>query len=426
MKPKLRHVEVVHFQHEGQDMILLRDPTGVSEAQLAVSPAAAAVMALMDGTRDVEAIRAAITLRGGEIETFHIQGLVDALDKAHLLESPQFEQRFAEVLKEYRDAPFRSHRHAGDSYPEQAEELRAWFTSLDTSHELDEPDESNESDSRPRLVGAAAPHIDLRFGGASNAIAHRERVSRDGDADTLVVLGTGHMAGDDLFTLTRQDFSTPLGTVETDVELCDALARRYGEDKAFAAEILHRSEHTVEFQAVFLRLFAEDAVAQRSKTSKARKTPRMLPVLVGSFQRFLAEGIEPYSDPDMRAFVDGLNEAVDELGRRIHVIASIDLSHLGPRYGDEQGLSADQAAEVEAADRALLRFAEQGDAEGFFRHNLACQDQRRVCGYSALYTLLRVLPNARGRLVRYEQTTFPGTEDTVSHCAMLFEEPGQV
>ncbi len=58
---------------------------------------------------------------------------------------------------------------------------------------------------------------------------------------------------------------------------------------------------------------------------------------------------------------------------------------------------------------------------GFFAHNAECGDARRICGFSALYTQLRILRQARGTLLRYDQTTFPGSQDTVSHCSMVFE-----
>ena len=133
-----------------------------------------------------------------------------------------------------------------------------------------------------------------------------------------------------------------------------------------------------------------------------------------------ATGVEPFSTPYVRGFIETLREQIVKLRRRVAVVASIDISHQGPRYGDARGLTDDEAARIEVADRELLRFAEDGDAEGFFRHNQAAKDERRVCGFSALYTLLRLLPGARGTLLRYEQTTFPETEDTVAHCAMVF------
>ncbi|MBI4879275.1 MAG: AmmeMemoRadiSam system protein B, partial [Planctomycetes bacterium] len=256
------------------------------------------------------------------------------------------------------------------------------------------------------------PHIDLRFGGASCKLVHAERARRAADAETVVVLGTGHGAAEDLFVLTRQSYATPLGVVPTDLELVEALVARLGEAEMLGAEILHAREHSVEFQALFLHLFAREAAAP----------PRLLPVLVGSFEPFIRSGAEPYADPRVRGFVDGMRAEIERRGRRVCYAASIDLSHLGPRYGDERGLSPQEAAQVEQEDRALLAFAEQGDAEGFFRHHQATGDRRRVCGFSSLYVLLRLLPGARGRLLRYDQSTFPGTADTVAHCAMLFEE----
>lgn len=398
--PKLRPIEIIPFDEGGKKAFALRDPTGLAPQSLVVTPAVVFILQRLDGRHDLEAIRRdLVQVSGQPLPLAQLQSLIAGLDEARFLEGPAFEAHRKSVIAAYRRAPRREPTHGGMAYPLEPDELKRWHSELTF-----EP----VAPAGGELVGAAAPHIDVRFGGASCRQVHSQLRARRGDADTLVVLGTGHCAGEDLFTLTRQHYGTPVGTVETDLELANAIAKQLGEE-LFAAEILHAQEHSIEFQALFAALEHGGAA------------PRMLPILVGSFHPYLENGVDPWKTDYVRRFVETLSEQVGKLGRRVAYLASIDLSHLGPRYGDERGLSEAEAKKVEADDRALLRFAEQGDAEGFFRHNHECKDARRVCGFSALYTLLRLLPGAKGRLLDYRQTTFPQTSDTVAHCSMVFE-----
>ncbi len=67
-----------------------------------------------------------------------------------------------------------------------------------------------------------------------------------------MILGTSHYgAGPELFSATRKNYATPFGAVETDGAFVDRLAARYSGD-LFADEMLHRGEHSIEFQALFL------------------------------------------------------------------------------------------------------------------------------------------------------------------------------
>ena len=48
----------------------------------------------------------------------------------------------------------------------------------------------------------------------------------------------------------------------------------------------------------------------------------------------------------------------------------------------------------------------------------ADHDARRICGLSPIYTLLRLLPDTSGRLVRYTQ--WPDPQGAVTFCAVTF------
>src|SRR6185436_5209532 len=101
------------------------------------------------------------------------------------------------------------------------------------------------------LSGILAPHIDFNRGGPCYTFAYRELAERC-DADLYVILGVAHLSPPNPFVVTSKDYETPLGTVSTDREVVAALEKRLGK-KIYDHEPVHRSEHSAEFQAVFLK-----------------------------------------------------------------------------------------------------------------------------------------------------------------------------
>jgi hypothetical protein len=66
----------------------------------------------------------------------------------------------------------------------------------------------------------------------------------------------------------------------------------------------------------------------------------------------------------------------------------------------------------------MLESVVAADARGFYADVAADRDARRICGLSAIYSLLRLVPGARGRLLRYRQ--WPDPEGAVTFCAVAF------
>jgi hypothetical protein len=118
--------------------------------------------------------------------------------------------------------------------------------------------------------------------------------------------------------------------------------------------------------------------------------------------------------------LDALREVMATVPRRYCLLAGADLAHVGPRFGDPRPISRAELARVELEDRALLAVVAEGDVDTFFATVLREGDRRRVCGLSPIYALLRLLPDVRGRLLRYGQ--WPDPQGTVSFASMAFEE----
>jgi len=253
--------------------------------------------------------------------------------------------------------------------------------------------------------GIIAPHIDFHRGGPAYAWAYRDLAERC-DADCFVILGTCHAGMRDPFALTRKDYATPLGAAALDRDLVEAVAARAGQD-CFASELAHRGEHSIEFQAVFLRyLFGE------------RRDFTIVPVLASFAHEALARGQGAEDDPRVPRFLEALGEAMAASGRRVAVIAGADLAHVGAGFGDPAQLAPDDLGRVGREDRAMLGAVTAGDARAFFEAIAADGDRRRICGFSPIYALLRALPGATGQLTHYGQ--WPDPQAAVTYASVVF------
>jgi len=378
-RPRLRPLEVFRTRVDGRDLVALRDPTGITDHVALLPPRLAMPLGFMDGSNSISDIQAEVMRHAGQLLPLeHITEMVRRLDEALLLDSPSFRAYVAGIEQDFRSAVTRPAVHAGKSYPGDAKDLAAMLDGFFPAH--------SDHGAAPR--GILAPHIDFHRGGRS--YGHAYQPLRGVPApDLFVVFGTDHNGGDYRFTLTRKDYDTPAGPLCTDGALVDELCRRLGADGLFSDELHHRSEHSIEFQAVMIRHLFPGADV------------RLLPVLCGSMHRFIGDGTDPRRHADAEGFFTALGESLR--GRRVCFVAGADLAHVGPRFGDKQPLGDPDRGALREADAHLLERAAAGDAGGFFSAIAGARDRHRVCGTSAIYALLRMLDGATGRVVAYDQ-----------------------
>ena len=403
--PRLRALEAFPVEQQGQRCVALRDPAGYTDQIAVLPPPLLDMVSLFDGTHSVEEIREILQRRHGKAPTLEqIKDVVGRFDAAGFLDSARFRQRRRALEDGFRRSPVRPAAHAGGAYAGEAAELRAqidgFFSGPDGPSGPSEPVTGGS-----RIGGLIAPHIDFHRGGSTYAWAYREVLDRS-DADLYVVLGTCHAGMPDPFSVTLKPYETPLGPVPVDREFYEALDRRAGQD-LLASEPAHRAEHSIEFQAVMLQHLVGP-----------RRPFAILPVLASFLHESLGSGADPEADPRIPRFLDALRETIAASSRRVCVVAGVDLAHVGPRFGDGEPNSAASLARVERDDRAMLESVVEVDPRGFYAGIAADHDARRICGLSPIYTLLRLLPETPGRLLRYTQ--WPDPEGAVTFCAVAY------
>jgi MEMO1 family protein len=402
--PRLRPVEAFPVEQEGEHYLALRDTAGYTEAVVMLPVGIAEILNLFDGAHSIADIQADILRRHRQrVTSQQLETLVASLDEHGFLDSPAFAARRAAIDRGFLDAPRRPASHAGGAYDDDPERLRATMDGFFTA--ADGPGPVNGF-AGGGVRGLIAPHIDFHRGGPAYAWAYRDLAER-GDADLFVIFGTCHAGMPHPFALTRKDYDTPLGPARTDVDFVDALARRARQD-CFAAELAHRNEHSIEFQAVFLQYLYAGC-----------REITLVPVLTSFVHEALVRRQRPEADTRVRTFLDALGETVAACGRRVAFIAGADLAHMGPRFGDPEPVSPAEMSVIDREDRGLLAAVEAGDAEAFFESARADNDRRRTCGLSPIYTLLRALGGgSKGTLRRYGQ--WPDPQGLVSFASVVF------
>jgi AmmeMemoRadiSam system protein B len=390
VRPRLRPLELFPVDVDGQDLICIRDPSGLTE-RVGFFPRPAALAAVLcDGSRTLAEVAAEVARRAGiEVEADQIAQLIEQLDDGLFLESPRLEAHRTEVLAAFRSTRVRAASHAGGAYSAEPEALRTAMSSWGVQIASESaPATLHAEPGRPALL--VSPHIDYHRGFRTYARAWRAVPSAG--FDLVVILGTDHNGTEWPFTLTRKSYATPLGELATDVALVDELVGRlpFHADGLFADELHHRNEHSIELQAVWLAHIFGGAA------------PPVLPVLCGSLHRSIDRGESPSADPRIAGFLGALRAATAE--RRILVIAGADFAHVGPRFGDG-AMGADDRRRVEDDDRRSLVATAARDAEGFFGAIADIKDRNRVCGLAPIYHALAFAgrEGRPGEIIAYDQ-----------------------
>jgi AmmeMemoRadiSam system protein B len=207
------------------------------------------------------------------------------------------------------------------------------------------------------------------------------------------------------YILTRKSFETPLGVAETAEDIVEGLAGRCSGD-LFADELLHRSEHSIEFQVVMLQHVLGD------------RPFRIVPVLCGSTEALVGDDAAPTDVPAIREFLDAMRETVADLDGKVCTVAGADLAHMGRQFGHDFDLTPELMADVEVADRAMLDRVLDLDADGFYDNVRADDNARNVCGVPPIYALLQTTPASGCSLLSYHQATDTPLQRSVTFAAL--------
>ena len=413
-KPLLRPVEVFPVEEAGQTLVCLKDPANFA-TPIGLSPVGYFILSHFDGQHSLIDIQEAYAKQFGTLLlSDELKKFVEMLDQQHYLQSEHFKTYQSSVIREFRRQPTRAAAHVGGGYKDNAKELKAQLDGYFQSPRGPGLPDVNATGATPKAI--VAPHIDFHRGGPAYAWAYKSLAESEG-AELYIILGTAHCGGAMPFILTLKDFETPLGLVETDREFVRRL-HDAGQADYFADEFLHRGEHSIEFQVLYLKYIAQ----KRAELTKQPERPfKIVPILVSSFHTMVMDRRAPETTPIVGNFLKTLNNLAQNETRRVCFVAGVDLAHVGQQFGDREPVNDEFLKWVEAEDHKLVERLAALDAPGFFNEIAKDHDKRKICGFSPLYSLIHLLENVRGNHLHYGQAFTPETGSAVTFTSMIFE-----
>ena len=397
-RPKIREdLDFFPVQSAGATVIMIRDRLGLVEEGKGISPELYKVMTMLDGTRSLRDVQLdLIRQQGGRLISIEeVEALLAKLDSSYLLDSQRYREVRKEIIADFSAQKIRYCSHAGLSYPKEEEELRDRLETIVAAQQVPSfPD--------GKITALVAPHIDLEVG--KRVYSNAYQAIKGVTPERVIVLGVGHSMAKEMFSLTEKTFETPLGRVETDQKTVRELMKA-GDTIVSRDDFAHRDEHSIEFQLIFLQHIL-------------RESPfTIVPILCGSLIRCLPEYTREKYQSIGGDFLRILADAA--AGEGTILIAGVDLSHVGPKFGHDMPASfiIDQS---EKHDRQLLHFLCAGSADGLWSESARIEDKYNVCGFSALACLLATLPPSQGHLLGYEISKEDPTRSAVSFAAAIF------
>ena len=207
------------------------------------------------------------------------------LDDALLLDSTNFRLHCAKIYADFAQSPSRPPLGAGTLYPTGVDDLIKGLESAFAAPNgpgLAVPETAGKA---PRAM--LLPSVEIKSGGPAYAWALKPLLDAAEFPTLIVLLGCDHGAADPMLTLTRKHYQTPIGELQTDVELVDAIIADATAKSTELGELVvrdefhHRNEHSLELLAIWLRFVLD----QRKKRGRQKMPiPKVVPVLCGSLR----------------------------------------------------------------------------------------------------------------------------------------------
>jgi len=402
--PRLRQIEVYPIEHEGNPYYYLRDPLEVAARPIMLTPAEFLIASLFNGKSGMEEVRSnfALEANGQRPTDEQIMAVLHHLQKNCYLDDAAFRLRFEEVRREFRDSSVRKAWHAGSAYSAEAGELKEQLDQFYSDGAGALNGRFNDTNMKAIMV----PHIDLRVDGPCYTHAYKYLIEHS-DAELFIILGVAHNGGDDFLIASEKDFETPLGMVKTDREFIQRWNKRLGYN-ADREEFMHRSEHSIEFQLPFLQ-------------HGLKRDFKVVNILSGSLEYALNYAEADYLSEVHRS-LGALADTIAEEQKKTLLILSVDLAHMGPKFGDPQRIDEIRADAIRRADKEMFRVMEAYDRDACVQLMQNDLFRRRIDACGAIYSLMTMYPNLNGRTLSYGQNLQDDTGSIVTYGCMAFEE----
>jgi AmmeMemoRadiSam system protein B len=401
-KPVLRSdIQPVTTVVNGRRMIAFHDPYELTDSRMAIDMHLLPLLQFLDGTHDLRDIQMGLMKQqGGRMVCIsEIESLIEQLDQACILNSESFRNKMHRLRVEFINRENRLPVYAGKSYMSEPEVLAQLIQNVENN--LKPLNSENIQDS---ITGILAPHIDITIG--KNTYVNVYRYLKGKHYDLVIILGVNHQSQDGLFSVSEKNYITPFGEIQTDRSFIMELKRNMPEGALSSDDFGHKTEHSIEFQTIFLQYFLKGQFA-------------MAPILCGSIHEFIFQRKNLFDDHRFLEMVHRVKTRIQESRSRVLIVAGVDLSHIGLKFGDSMPASSILPWAM-SSDRTVLSMLTRGEPEKILRHAIETRDQYHICGLPAILLLSSLLREDRADIIQFETYDEQETQSAVNYASMIF------
>ncbi|MGO9139623.1 MAG: AmmeMemoRadiSam system protein B [Syntrophales bacterium] len=400
-KPVLRRdIQPVATTIKGRRMIAFHDPYHLTDQSIALDFNTLPILQLLDGFHDLMDIQTMLMKRqGGRIVyVSEIESFLESLDRACLLESPSFHQKMCELRSEFSSQPIRLPVHEGKSYLSDPAELAHFIENVESNIGQEYLQHTTDN-----ITGILAPHIDINI--ARDVYVNTYRYLKGKSYDTVVILGINHHLQEGLYCVSEKNYATPFGEIKADKDFIRRLKKAVPSGTLAPDDFGHMTEHSIEFQTIFLHYYLKCSFT-------------IVPILCGSVHEFIHERKNILTDERFRGMVTLMKQLLEEKKGRTLIVAGVDLSHVGRKFGDQA--SADVLLpEATACDKIILSFISRGDPENIFQKAVETMDRYHICGLPAILLFTSLLAENRADILHFDTYHERETESAVNYASLI-------
>ncbi len=392
---KLRDdLDIDLIQEFENKFIYISDPLLIAEPIALPFSYYSLIQILMEGKKTAEEIAKDGAAKLLKLSEDKLYTLLDNLVTLNMIDTPS--TRIAiENMQSYKNGNIRNSYCHSFSYPEDPAELEAFLNII--------LDKGTSLTDKP-IKAILAPHIDLRLEESWKTYANSFLALKNvEEIDTVILLGTAHYRSTADFMFSKKDFETPLGTAEVDHELLTEIEKN---TDIVYDDIAHYKEHSIEFHLIFLQHLMKD------------KNFKIVPILTGSPAHYFNENTTPDSNEKYNSTIDAIKDAIATSGKKVLILSSGDLSHVGRKFGDEFPAATEQIR-VKHEDESLIEKLTNADKNAFFTEISAAGDKNKICGTAPFYSALSLVDSSAVIAAGYNQWQEEETESMVSFAGFV-------
>ncbi|MCS7245963.1 MAG: AmmeMemoRadiSam system protein B [candidate division WOR-3 bacterium] len=362
-----------HFEFEEiEDGFIVRDPFGFFD-DLFFTQYAIILLSLFNGNRTIDEVKTEffkitnILLSEQEIVDF-----IKMMDEYYLFYNERFINKVEEERKKLLNLEYKK-----ITLVENITQLKNFIKENLT-------DETEEN-----LIGLIVPHIDVKI--AMDLYLKTYAKIKKTKRRIFFIFGVAHSLHLTPFSIFPRDYYTDK-IVRVNKEILEKIQRQFGYEIDYDV-LAYRNEHSVEFPIIFLDSFLEDITIIPSIIAYTNKKDDLKII-----SERIYKAIEPYKD-------------------EIFFISSIDLSHVGKKFGDKFYFDT---KEVDLMYIDMLSNLKNDEAFDFLSK---CENQTRIDGQFTNYVFLEVLKmigTSKGKLIDYRNYYESLTDSGVSYCSVGF------